>query len=232
MSALTDGSVLRHGGCVLLAIVVLAGTADDSRFGAATADEAKLAVERVGHSGEVVTPTPQRGRRAPVPEDGLIAGFEDGAISASFGAGWQVNNDADAGGKSEAEVAAVDGGADGSSMSMRVTGRIVPGDGPAAWAGPVFFPGPQPYGPVSMAGHEGISFWIRGDGSPVSVVIFARSLPQAPATVSVPTTETWIEHRLAFADFDGLGILALTAIMFSGIEPGDFEFQVDELRVW
>ena len=166
-----------------------------------------------------------------MPEDGLIAGFEDGAVSASFGAGWVMNTDATAGGQSAAQMAAVDGGAADTSMSMRVKGKIVPGPGAAAWAGPVFFPGRQPYGAVDMSAYEGISFWVRGDGLPVSVVVFARSLSEDPARVFVPTTDAWTEHRLAFADFDGLNAKGLTAILFSGTEPGDFEFQLDELRV-
>lgn len=229
MRALIGESPRRCFGYVLLATVVMAGMVGDFRFGGAIAEEVRLEVGRV-HRGEALSGA-QRGRRAAVPEDGLIAGFEDGAVSASFGVGWAMNTDATAGGRSTAEMAAVDGGAADTSMSMRVTGKIVLGPGPVAWAGPVFFPGRQPYGASDMSAHEGISFWARGDGQSVSVVVFARSLPEEPASVLVPTTDVWVEHRLAFADFAGLNPKGLTAILFSGNEPGDFEFQIDELRV-
>ena len=228
MRAPIGGSPLSRCSSLVLMIIAV-GWAGGIHLGTAVAEEPRAEIGPGARPGEA---TAQRGQRVPAIEDGVIASFEDGAISATFGAGWAMNTDADAGGKSEAVMEPVAGGADGSGSSMRVSGKIVPWGGPGAWAGPIFFPGRRPYGAVDMSKYEGISFWVRGDGSPVSVVMFARSLREDPATALVSTTEEWTEHRLPFAAFDGVDSKGLTAIMFSGAEPGDFAFQIDELRVW
>ncbi len=170
--------------------------------------------------------------QAQVNEDGLITGFEDGEIGGSFGAGWMMSTDSMIGGSSTGEMSTVEGGAADTNMSMRVAGTIVSGAGPAAWAGPMFFPGIQQFAPADMSAHEGFSFWVRGDGATIAIMLFAQSLGQAPSLKIVPVTTEWTEHTLAFADFAGIEASGLQAILFSGTDPGDFAFQVDELRVW
>jgi len=170
--------------------------------------------------------------RAEASEGGLITGFEDGEIGGSFGSGWMVSTDSMIGGASTAEMATVEGGATGTAMSLRVAGSIVSGGAPAMWAGPMFFPGMQQLAPADMSVYEGISFWARGDGTPISVMMFAQSLGQVPSMHLVPTTDAWVEHTLPFSDFAGVDATGLQAILFSGAQPGDFEFAIDEFRVW
>jgi hypothetical protein len=83
-----------------------------------------------------------------------------------------------------------------------------------------------------MSAHDGFSFWVRGDSPSISIMLFAQSLGQMPSLKSVPVTTEWTEHRLAFSDFAGVDAAGLLAILFSGADPGDFEFQIDEFRVW
>jgi len=228
---LTEVHIPQILGRALLAIFVVGAGVDHASLDIASADEASVEAGRAGHRTRVEAP-PQRTSRPPVIPDGLIAGFEDGEIGASFGAGWTISTDASVGGGSTAEMAVVEGGADSSSMSLRVTGTIVRRSASAVWAGPVFSPGRREFVAANMSEHAGISFWVRGSGAPISVALFARSLGQDPAMLFRPTTDVWVEHRLAFSDFDGVDPAGLKAISFSGAEPGDFEFQIDELRVW
>jgi len=223
MDRLARSGILPTVNLGLLAILLMAGAAGHARW--STADAAE-----VGYRPRVEAQ--RRGPRAPVIPEGLIAGFEDGEMSATFGAGWQVATDSSAGGASVVEVTVVEGGADDSNMSLRVVGTIVPRPGEPAWAGPVFSPGRQQFARANLSAYEGISFWLRGDGAAMSVSIFSLSLRDSPSTLSLPTTDAWTEHRVAFPDFDMVDAAGINAISFSGVEPGDFEFQIDELRVW
>jgi len=224
---LTEVHIPQILGRALLAIFVVGAGVDHASLDIASADEAERAVHRT----RVEAPR-QRASRSPVIPDGLIAGFENGEIGASFGAGWTISTDASIGGGSTAEMAVVDGGADNSSMSLRVTGRIVRRSGSEAWAGAVFSPGRREFVAANLSEHAGISFWVRGSGAPMSVAVFARSLGQEPVMLSRPTTDEWVEHRLAFSEFNGVDPAGLKAVSFSGVADGDFEFQIDEFRVW
>jgi len=66
---------------------------------------------------------------APAPpgsEPGLISDFEGekAATKTAFGAGWMISTDGMRGGKSKAETAIVDGGANGSAHALKITGTI------------------------------------------------------------------------------------------------------------
>ena len=113
---------------------------------------------------------------AQVGNDGLITDFESGEIGGAFGAGWMVSTDSMMGGTSTAEMAIADGGAGGSARAMRVSGQINAGGGPAQWAGPMFFPGAGQFAPADLSAHEGIAFWVRVAGAPISMMLFAQSL--------------------------------------------------------
>src|SRR5690606_16898404 len=70
-----------------------------------------------------------------IPEGGLpVSGFDDGAAGVAIGAGWGTTNDGMMGGKSTAQQEVVEGGAAGTSHSLRVHGEIASGL-PFAWAG-------------------------------------------------------------------------------------------------
>ena len=193
----------------------------------------KLGVEadRDGYRGEIAAASAPAAP-AEVTQDGLITGFDDGEIGGSFGAGWMMSTDSMIGGSSTAEMSTIEGGAADTGMSMRVAGRIVSGGSPAMWAGPMFFPGVQQFAPADMSAHEGFSFWVRGDVASVNIMLFAQSLGQVPSMKSVAVTPEWTAQTLRFDDFAGVDASGLQAILFSGAEPGDFEFQIDELRVW
>ncbi len=223
MDKLARTGILRIANLGLLAILLLAGIAGYARWDTAGAAE-------TGHRSRVKAQ--RRGPRVPVIPDGLIAGFEDGEMSATFGAGWHIATDSSAGGASVAEVTVVEDGAADSSLSLRVVGTLTPRPGEPSWAGPVFSPGRRQFARANLSAYEGISFWLRGDGAQVAVGLFSLNLQDAPSRLLLPTTDAWTEHRVAFSDFDMVEADGINAISFSGAEPGDFEYQIDELRIW
>ncbi len=164
-------------------------------------------------------------------DDGLIADFDNGNIDSVFGSGWMLSTDDMIGGSSTAAMTVAEAGADGSAGAMRVDGTIA-GTGPARWAGPMFFPGVSQFAPANLSEHSGISFMVRGDGQPVAIMMFAVSLGQVPSQQYAGTSDEWTRVELRFEDFAGLDAAGLQGVLFSGTESGDFEFEIDDLRVW
>lgn len=163
-------------------------------------------------------------------ESGLVSDFEDGTTSARFGAGWSISTDVMAGGKSTAETAVIDGGAEGSAKSLRIHGTI--SDAFAqAWAGAMFSPGKQIFQPANLSDKKELRFWTKGDGKTYRVFIFDEGKGFAPLTQTFIAGPDWREVVFplsAFGGSDGKGIMAV--IFGGGPAPGQFEFQIDNVR--
>ena len=113
------------------------------------------------------------------PLSGLVSNFDDGTVKAAFGTGWLISTDKMAGGSSTTEMNVVDGGANGTSKSLAVTGTIV-GPLPYAWGGVMFMPGNQPMSPADLSTAKGVEFWAKGDGKPYRIMVFAQSRGMSP----------------------------------------------------
>ena len=104
-------------------------------------------------------------KQAPPPlgsESGLISDFEDGKASSKFGSGWQISTDEIRGGKSTAKMNVVDGGAEGSTKALQISGEVK-GESPfTVWAGAMFFPGATPRSPGEPVGQEGYHLLDQG----------------------------------------------------------------------
>ena len=166
-------------------------------------------------------------------ESGLVSDFEgaDAARKAAFGAGWMVSTDALRGGKSKAEVAVVDGGANGSKHALEIRGTI--DDAPGQhWAGALFSPGPLAMTPANLAGKAGVAFRAKGDGKTACVMVFTQGRGFIPAVKTFKTGPDWQDHAFAWADFDGVEGDGVLAIFFGGsIEPGPFTLMLDDVRL-
>ena len=146
-------------------------------------------------------------RKAPPPpgsESGAIADFEDGKLTAKFGAGLVPSTDALRGGTSTVDLKVVPGGAGGSKQALAVTGEIK-GTSRFGWAGVMFQPGAVPMAPANLSAKKTLHFWVKGDGARYRVMIFARHLGFLPAMRTFPTTSgKWTEVSLPLQSFDGL----------------------------
>ena len=159
--------------------------------------------------------------------DGRVSGFDDGAVSAAFGAGWQTSTDSMMGGKSKADMKVVSGGAAGTTHALEVSGEIAAG-APYPWAGAMFFPASTPMTPVDLSKFKEIVFWVRGDGG--SLMVFATKLGRVPAVHPFATSSEWREVVVALKSL-GLDGSDLSGLLFSASDrPGPFRFAVDEIR--
>jgi imidazolonepropionase-like amidohydrolase len=162
-------------------------------------------------------------------ESGLVSDFDDGTTSTRFGSGWSISNDAMAGGKSTAEMAVVDGGAEGTAKSLAIRGTISDAF-KQAWAGAMFSPGRQVFQPANLGAKKEIRFWAKGDGKAYRAFVFAQTKGFAPLTQTFVAGAEWKEYVFPLATFDGIDGHDIMALIFGGgPSPGSFSFQIDHV---
>ncbi len=190
-----------------------------------------VAVNRAPEREAVLAAT--RAATAP-PSDALVAGdvsdFESGKPDAKIGFGWMVSTDAMAGGKSVAAMSVVDGGANGSTKSLSVTGTLDAGL-PYGWSGAMLLTGKAPMQPANFSSKRELRFWAKGDGQTYTVMLFSQARGQQPLTRTFVSSSEWREIIMPFTDFgiDGRDIQGL-AWTLTG-RPGSFALQVDDVRL-
>lgn len=183
--------------------------------------------EREAYRREVAT---ARRERSDAVQSGLVSDFEAGPPSVRFGIGWVVSTDSIYGGHSSARFEVIQGGAQGSAHSLRVTGTVAPG-GPAVWSGVMFFPGSVPMAPADLSAWREISFWARGDGRTYSVMLFARSAGMQPVERTFTAGPEWRLVSFPIAEFPGIDARGLTGVLIgAGLPAGDFSFDLDDVR--
>lgn len=160
----------------------------------------------------------------------LISDFDAGEPAAEFGSGWEVSTDRLMGGASDATIAVVEGGAEGTAGSLRITGELKPGS-QFPWAGAMFYPGEQPFAPRNLSAKKAIVFRARGDGGTYRVMVFAQSLGRIPAMRPFSAGPEWTTHRFEFAQFNNIDGSDLMGVLFSASREGTFEFQIDQVRL-
>lgn len=193
-------------------------------------------IARIWKDGfEVHRPKPaaERPPAAPAgPGDARIADFEDGRLSARFGAGWQTTTDRMRGGNSEVTLNIRPGGAAGSGHALRIRGVIREGFA-YPWAGAMFFAGERPMAPVDLSGKRELVFWAKGDGGSYQVLLFSGTgQDRPPAWRSFRAGPEWRELRIPLEEFAGARPETFQAILFSGgPERGEFELLIDEVAL-
>ncbi len=197
----------------------------------------KLGVEddRSSYRAEVEKEKSEASKPAPAPasgsDGGLISDFEDGTPGSKFGTGWMSSTDSLAGGKSTGEMKVVDGGPNGSTHALNVSG-LIDGGLPYAWSGVMWAPGSQPFVPVNLSSKKQISFSTRGDGQTYRVLVFTTSGGRIPAQQTFTASSDWKKETIPFSAFNGTDGHDISAILFvGGPGAGKFEFQVDNIAL-
>lgn len=159
----------------------------------------------------------------------LVSDFDNGALAARFGSGWQPSTDAVMGGQSTANMKVVAGGAQGSRGSLLITGKLAAGSY-FPFAGAMFFPGAKPFAPTDLSSRSAVSFWAKGDGSTYDVMMFARNIGRIPVTSQFAAGATWKHYVIPFSGFAGLNPKGVEGVAFSATgAPGPFRFQIDQV---
>ncbi|HEY1203055.1 MAG: CIA30 family protein [Bryobacteraceae bacterium] len=160
-----------------------------------------------------------------------ISDFEDGTTKAAFGFGWLATADKLAGGKSEAAIKVVAGGANGSKYSLLVEGEVRPGF-VFPFGGAAFYPGPKPMQPANLSAAASIRFWAKGDGKTYHVMVYTRAGGYMPGMQSFAAGPEWTEYTFPLSAFNGTDGHDITSITFAaGPQPQKFSFQIDDVRL-
>jgi hypothetical protein len=182
-----------------------------------------VAVVRQRAADEVTDSTPPT-------TTGIVSSFEQPEVGAEFGLGWQVSTDSLMGGKSEAHMRIIDGGANGTKRSLEITGTVAAGS-PYPWAGAIFFPASTPMAPANLSRFKEIVFWARGDGGEHQLMVFATKLGNIPATYAFTAGPEWREYAVPLSSLSGLDGSDIKGVLFSaGAKPGAFRLTIDEVR--
>ena len=161
----------------------------------------------------------------------MISDFDGSGkkISASFGAGWSQSTDSLMGGNSTAKMELVDGGANNSKSSMKVTGKTRAQQ--PAFAGAMFAPGGAMMQPGDISAHQGISFWAKGSGEEFQIMFFFQKRGMFPSTKTFKAEKEWKKYEFNIADFDKCDGTDVLGIWFGNSTPGEFEFQIDQVEL-
>ena len=163
-------------------------------------------------------------------ETEMVSNFDDLKLTARYGM-WALTSDAEIGGKSQATLQPVAGGANGSKGALQVTGELVPG-ADFTWAGVAFHPGASADEAVNLSGKKELSFWAKGDGKSYAVAVVTESgAGQMPVIQPFTAGPEWKQNTFSWSDFktDGHDV---TGIVFAHAqEPGKFEFEIDEVKI-
>jgi hypothetical protein len=176
-----------------------------------------------------------RGAKPPGTIVGMISDFDGGVPSASFGAGWSKTTFI--GSNSTATIAVEQGGANGSTGALHVTGEVVVSNAwftrwinLPGWAGARFSPNAEPKEPADLSDAQSIAFQARGDGRTYALMVFTKRLGMAPAYRIFTAGPSWEEHHMSFAEL-GLDGTDITIIAFFALEPGPFAFSLDQVAL-
>jgi beta-glucosidase len=199
----------------------------DVMVGPSSAETTTVPLHVVGTYGETgIAPLP------PAPagsESGVVSTFDDGKVAANYGS-WITGSDAMQGGKSNAKMEVMDGGAENSKGALRVTGEVIPGV-PFLWAGALFVPGTSPVDPVNLSSKKVINFWAKGDGKTYAVALGTQSRQnQMPAIKTFVAGAEWKQYSFPISAFDTEG-QDVTNLAFAQSSVGKFEFEIDQLEI-
>ncbi len=178
-----------------------------------------------GETGIPPLPPPPAGS-----ESALVSSFDDPRAMASYGS-WSVVTDAMMGGPSTASMQVVDGGANGSKGSLRVTGQLVAG-APFSFAGVVFAPESSMTEAANLSGKKEISFWAKGDRQSYNALVTTESRGgQMPVMKPIVVSPEWKEYSFPLSAFetDGHDVTGIGIVRSQGI--GKFELQIDQFEI-
>ncbi len=159
----------------------------------------------------------------------LISNFEGDKVAADFGAGWASSTDTIMGGTSTTQLAIGAGGADGSKACMEVSGKVRTQQ--PAFAGAMFTPGAAEMQSADLSAYRKISFWIKGAGDDVQVMLFTQKRGFQPSIQSIKAGKVWKRFEFKFADFDGSDGSDILGFWLGKSEAGEFKFWIDQVQL-
>jgi ABC-2 type transport system permease protein len=168
----------------------------------------------------------------PAPAKSVIADFDDGTAKASYGLGWDASDDKTMGGNSTASVRVVGDGAENSKGALEVSGTVrTAAQYPSA--GTSFAPkGSWDEGAfVDYSNQHTLRFFARGDGRQYTVLFLVGKGGGIPPMYSFTAGADWQEVSIELGTLAGMDLKRVRAILIISMNPGDFRFSIDKVRI-
>jgi ABC-2 type transport system permease protein len=196
---------------------------------------------RTPRSADAATPgaAPPAAAAAPVgvaaPDVAVIGSFDAGSEDASYGMGWRAIDDKMRGGNSSVSQRLIDGGADGSTGALEVSGEI----GKALeypFAGTSFLPNGSAdksfadQGYMDYSARKTLRFRARGDGQGYMLLVMGPVLDAIPSMYGFTAGPDWQEVSVPLQEL-GADLERVKVISIGTMTPGPFRFQVDDVRI-
>jgi ABC-2 type transport system permease protein len=189
-----------------------------------------------GDASAATDATPSAPVGVAAPDTVVIADFDKGSASASYGLGFDSRDDKDRGGDSSISQKVVAGGAQHSAGALEVTGEV----GTALqypYVGTSFVPNGTPGTEWSKQGYmdysrkHTLSFFARGDGQIYTVLVMGPAVDGIPPMYQFTTGADWMEVRVPLANLAGLDLKRVKLVSIGTTTPGPFRFQIDGVRI-
>jgi hypothetical protein len=182
-----------------------------------------------GETGRPALPPPPAGS-----ESGMVSNFDDGKVAANYGS-WIPASDKMNGGPSTSSLAVVEPGAANTKGALQITGEIVAGSQPFAFAGALYSPAQAPMQPVNLSSKKAISFWAKGDGKSYTLLVLTASRGgsggEMPAMTQFTAGPEWKQYTFPLSTFETDGSdLSGVGLIHVG-EPGKFQFEIDQFEI-
>jgi ABC-2 type transport system permease protein len=181
------------------------------------------------------TAAPRAPAGVPAPDVALVAGFDGGSATASYGLGWRAVDDTMRGGNSSVSQRLIEDGAAQSRGALEVSGEIRTAI-QYPFAGTSFLPNGiadksfADQGVMDFSARHTLSFQARGDGKEYTVLIMGIVLDAIPAMYSFTAGPEWQPVRIPLREI-GADLERVKVISIGTMAPGPFRFQVDDVRI-
>ena len=94
----------------------------------------------------------------------------------------------------------------------------------------MFMPGSQPFGPANLSSRPNLHFWALGDPGTYRIQLFCQNTGQIPPEQTFELTDEWQEFEIDLSTVGTCDTSGLMAVIFSAIELGEYQFQLDDVE--
>lgn len=85
--------------------------------------------------------------------------------------------------------------------------------------------------PINLREATGLSFRIRGRANGPGVMGFSLAGGQRPSLAPIEIGREWREVTVAFSELPGFDAAGTTMLLIGAFEPGDFEIEIEDIRL-
>ena len=186
-------------------------------------------INRAAHIESVKAEQVAMKNRPTAGKNKLVSDFDGEKISAEFGAGWASSTDTIMGGTSTSRLDIVPSGAEGSKSCMEVSGQIRSKQ--PAFGGAMYSPGAAEMQAANLSAYRKISFWIKGTGDDIQVMLFTQKRGFQPSIQFLKADNKWKRFEFKLADFDGSDGTDVLGLWFGKSQAGEFKFWIDQVQL-